>query len=306
MSEGIDYAWDRPDLAAAAADGKSFICRYLSHDSSKDLDISELALALSLGMSVVVVWETTAGRALEGRGAGMSDAASARERAAHIGFPLSRPIYFAVDFDASESDYPFIDEYIRGAAEVMGGPENTGAYGGYWTIRHLFDAGLIGFGWQTYAWSRGNVHPNIHIYQHENGVSAYGGTVDFNTSYKEDFGQHPTPVTQEADMAISRTHLPLTRIPETDKAVAHTYYDNSDPEILSEWINLLLDIPVTVTCWMDGIQVWGPSLTSPGDPECNLYFGDQFPDRSGHLRIEIEATGIRPGIDVAVEHSLRS
>lgn len=107
------------------------------------------------GIDLVVVFETTAHRALAGFDAGAADASSAAQRAATVGMPEDRPIYFAVDFDAAPKQQPPIDDYFRGVATELG-LAWTGAYAGYWVVSRLFDAGLIRWGWQTYAWSGGN------------------------------------------------------------------------------------------------------------------------------------------------------
>src|SRR4051812_3567405 len=100
---GVDYAWARPSLSDLRASGYTFAARYLSYDTSgKNLSHAEADSLIANGLDVVVVWETTADRALSGYGGGASDAAAAAQQAAADGMPGSRPIYFAIDFDASE------------------------------------------------------------------------------------------------------------------------------------------------------------------------------------------------------------
>ena len=193
--KGIDYSKSRPDLGAVAAVGYKFICRYLSYDRSKNIDRAERDLALSLGLSIVLVWETSAGRALAGYRAGQDDATEATNQARMLGI-TGRPIYFAVDFDASAGDQPAIDEYLRGVANVIG-PDRVGVYGSYWVIKRCLDNGTAKYAWQTYAWSWNRelhytmIDPRNHIFQYQNGIRGHGGEFDLNEARQEDFGQYP-------------------------------------------------------------------------------------------------------------------
>lgn len=185
---GLDYAWATLSPAAHKSVGSSFACRYLSNDPSKNLTSGEAHTLRSGGVDVVVVWETTATRALAGGGAGAADAHNALNEAQACGIPAHRPIYFAVDFDASQPQQGAIDAYFKGVASVLG-VERTGVYGGYWPLKRLFDSRLVGYGWQTYAWSGGNLDPRAQLYQYSNGHNVAGVSVDYNHALKKDFGQ---------------------------------------------------------------------------------------------------------------------
>jgi hypothetical protein len=78
MPEGIDYAFGRPTMAALKSAGIKFVCRYLSHSPSKNLTAAEARKLTDAGIWIVVVWETTAKRALDGHAAGAADAKDAR------------------------------------------------------------------------------------------------------------------------------------------------------------------------------------------------------------------------------------
>jgi Domain of unknown function (DUF1906) len=185
---GLDWAWGRPSMASLKAAGVSFACRYLSHDGSKNLSRSEADQLHDAGIDRVVVWETAAGRALSGRPAGEADARAALSQAAGCGMPDDRPIYFAVDFDATERQQTAINAYFGGVVSVLG-VARSGAYGGYWVVKRLFDAGLIRFGWQTYAWSGGNWDHRAQLQQYSNGHRVGGVDCDYNRSTRGDFGQ---------------------------------------------------------------------------------------------------------------------
>jgi hypothetical protein len=184
---GVDYAWARPSPAHLHAEGYSFAARYLSHDTSgKNLSHGEADQLIANQVDVVVVWETTSDRALSGYSGGAADATDAAQQAAGDGMPGSRPIYFAIDFDASESQQATLNSYFDGVASVIG-RDRTGAYGGYYPIARLFNAGKIAWGWQTYAWSGGQWDSRAQVRQIENGIE--GGGLDKDEAVADDFGQ---------------------------------------------------------------------------------------------------------------------
>jgi hypothetical protein len=187
---GVDWSVAHPpsDKALAAA-GVTFACRYLSHSPAKNLKLLEANHLSSLGVDLVVVWETTANRALAGHDAGVADANEALRQANRLGMPEDRPIYFAIDFDATAHQLTHeITEYFQGVNEVLG-VDRTGVYGGYRQVGSMFDAGLVGFGWQTYAWSAGHWDARAQIQQYRNDQLIGGISVDFDRATTADFGQ---------------------------------------------------------------------------------------------------------------------
>lgn len=186
--EGVDYAWSRPDPAGLYAAGKRFASRYLSYDTTgKNLTLAEAERLAAAGLAVVANWEWQAGDAKKGYGAGAQYAAEAVRQAAACGMPAGRPIYFSVDYDPAGAYGP-VDDYFRGILSVLPLSE-VGAYGGYDTIQHLFNAGLISWGWQTYAWSGGRWLKGAHVQQYQNGVNLAGGELDLDRAMVDDYGQ---------------------------------------------------------------------------------------------------------------------
>ncbi len=186
---GIDYAWGRPAPSTIRADGYTFAARYLSYsDGGKNLSAGEAASLRSGGVDVAVVWEESATAALNGYSEGVSDARAAQSEAAACGQPAGRPIYFAVDFDASAGDQAAINSYLDGVASVIG-RERTGVYGGYYVVKRSFDAGKVRYGWQTYAWSGGQWDGRAQLRQILNGISVGGVDSDRDQAVAADFGQ---------------------------------------------------------------------------------------------------------------------
>lgn len=203
MTFGVDYAWGRPRIRALQTAGVQFACRYLSHDTTgKNLDRAEAQALSDAGIWVVVVWESTASRALDGYGAGAQDARDADSQAASCGMPPGRPIYFAVDFDAGGGDQAAIDSYLDGAASVLG-HDRVGIYGGYYPVKRALDGGHATWGWQTYAWSGGQWDPRAQLQQYSNDHIIDGVGLDYDRATKDDYGQWRvgvSPVQEDDDM----------------------------------------------------------------------------------------------------------
>lgn len=240
---GVDYAWGRPGVAALKSAGAEYACRYVSHDrTGKNLTRAEAETLSGAGIWLVVVWETSAARALDGRAAGAADARDAAAQAADCGMPGDRPIYFAVDFDASADQQPEIDAYFDGVASVLG-RGRTGMYGGYGPVRRAFDAGKITFGWQTYAWSGGRWDDRAQLQQYSNGHTLNGVSVDYDRAVAADYGQWRVGVSPEMPGYVSvGTATPQPLAPgtwttvtwETEYADAdHQHWDKGGPSILN-------------------------------------------------------------------------
>lgn len=186
---GIDYAWGRPSVASLHAHGVKFVCRYLAGGSGggKELTHPEALQLSAAGIQIVVVWETSAERALSGYSAGVHDAQAALSQARTCGMPETRPIYFACDWDATTGQQSAINAYLDGAASVLG-RSRVGIYGGYWPLSRAMRAGHATWGWQTYAWSGGQWYAGAQLRQYSNGHVLDGVSVDYDTSQAADFG----------------------------------------------------------------------------------------------------------------------
>lgn len=205
-TNGIDYSGGRPGGAAIASAGFGFACRYVFDGSpnlpEKLLTASEADDLLAHNVQPVSNWESTADSALGGYAQGVSDAQAANANHLAAGGPSDRPIYFSVDFDEAQSQDPAVDAYFQGVNSVIGLPR-TGAYGAYWIISRLFDAGLITYGWQTEAWSSDPARlgpdgpdgdyldPRVNILQRNAAgfVNISGVQCDVDIAYTDDYGQ---------------------------------------------------------------------------------------------------------------------
>ncbi|MFH5206795.1 DUF1906 domain-containing protein [Antrihabitans spumae] len=192
MRLGLDYSAARPGGAAIRAAGYDFVVRYLSDGGpslpGKLLTPNEAADLRANGVSIVSNWETTANRMLDGYGAGVYDSNLARAQVLRCGGRADRPIYFSVDFDATPGEQVPIDNYLRGAASVLG-PENIGIYGGYWPVSRALDNGTARWSWQTGAWSGSNVETRRNMHQRIGTVYVGGVACDVNEAFTADFGQ---------------------------------------------------------------------------------------------------------------------
>jgi hypothetical protein len=190
---GIDYAVGDPQPARLKSAGVRFVCRYVStRGNPKNLRAAEAKKLRDAGIDVVVVFETTAKRALAGRDAGLVDAKSALAQAKDCMPGDSAPIYFAVDFDATPGNQAAVNAYLRGASSFLG-KDNVGIYGGFYPVKRALDAGVCKFAWQTYAWSGGQWDTRAQIRQYRNGQVLAGMSVDYDRAMVADFGQWRKP-----------------------------------------------------------------------------------------------------------------
>lgn len=188
-----DFAWSKPSISALKSAGYSGVIRYLSYDNTgKNLSRAEAAAYRAAGLTVTSNWEYDPTAAQGGYSQGVKDAAAAIAQHLAVGGTKTDPIYFSVDWDASDAQKPTIGQYFRGVASVIG-KGMVGAYGSHYVIKYLFDNGLITYGWGTYAWSGNFRDPRCHIQQIQNGVKIGGADCDRNQAMISDYGQWGTP-----------------------------------------------------------------------------------------------------------------
>jgi hypothetical protein len=212
-ARGIDYAFAYPSPTSIHADHYAFAVRYLSYDPGKDISKSEAESLWAHGVDIVSNWEAGGTDTLEGYDEGRAEAQQADSEALAAGMPATRPIYFSIDFDAASDQQAAINDYFDGVASVLG-RDRTGAYGGYYPIQRLFDAGKITWGWQTYAWSGGLWESRAQLRQIENDITVggLGGCCDLDEAEAVDIGQwHRTSTTTTSSGGGFRTSRRVTQ-----------------------------------------------------------------------------------------------
>jgi len=85
-----------------------------------------------------------------------------------------------------------IGQYFKAIKDLKAG-YRIGIYGGYWAVKRVMDAGLATMGWQTIAWSGGNVDPRINLLQTIAKAPISGVDVNLHEQKQADFGQWPHP-----------------------------------------------------------------------------------------------------------------
>jgi glycoside hydrolase-like protein len=166
--------------------GVHFVARYIAPGNPKTLTRAELATLQRHGTRVVAIWELGATDMLGGYQAGRWAAQQAQHGLNGLGIPHAA-VYFCADFDASAWQQGAINSYLRGAASVVG-LHRTGLYGGYWVIKRAFDAHVIQYGWQTYAWSGGLWDPRAALRQYSVNQYRAGVPVDLNLAVHPNYG----------------------------------------------------------------------------------------------------------------------
>jgi hypothetical protein len=223
---GYDFAWGGPPASLVARVGGHFGIGYLS-GTSKDWSYGQLHDYLNHGLAVGFVYETYAGRALAGCSAGHSDALRANYLLSRYGIGTSAVIFFAVDTDTSAAA---VASYFACAHGVLG--HRTGAYGGYSVVSGLMDRGILGYCWQTLAWSYGRWDGRCKLEQVGINQSFYGYGVDPDRRLAVDAGLYPVakpapppPLAKwraARDTALTAYHHASCRKPVLDGATCST------------------------------------------------------------------------------------
>jgi hypothetical protein len=191
---GFDFSFTKPDARAMADAGYAFAIGYVSPNPAKNLTAEALAAYNDAGILVGLVWESTAGRALEGQTAGAADGQAAEDQANAVGYPVDAVLFFAVDQDTTALDYPAIRAYAEAFNQVTRRP--VGIYGEADVIDHFVTPGVqpVQYGWQTAAWSAGRLSARANLYQR---VGHPGWPVPTGTSadaFDEDVAILPLPL----------------------------------------------------------------------------------------------------------------
>ncbi len=173
MNKGFDTISDCSSHGGQIkSGGYSFVARYYFSGISRvktKMSYSESKHLSSMGISLVAVFENAADHASYfSLGQGTLDGASAYSYAAHtIKQPEQTPIYFAVDYDASEQDLQQrIIPYFKGVRQSRGN-YFVGVYGSGFICKRLKELGLVSYTWlaQSSGWSESKTYTDYNIKQ---------------------------------------------------------------------------------------------------------------------------------------------
>lgn len=176
MSRGFDCAQDVSAHGQQIKDAEfGFVCRYLcsDHHNPKILTRSEALHLSGMGIFLVSVFENAGDHAgyfnFRQGIADANDAAAYAKNVIHQ--PQISPIYFAVDFDATEQEFnQHIVPYFKGI-QVVSGAYPAGDYGSGYVCRRLKELGLVSHTWlaQSPGWAE------YHAYRDSNEWSLLQG-----------------------------------------------------------------------------------------------------------------------------------
>lgn len=189
MSKGFDSISDCTSHGVQIkSSGYSFVGRYyfsgISHVKTK-LSYKEAKHLSDLGIYLVAVFENASNhKEYFSLVQGTLDGASAFSCAENtIKQPLGTPIYFTVDYDASEQDLTQrIIPYFKGIRQSKG-EYLVGVYGSGFICRRLKELGLVHFTWlaQSGGWSESKTYSDWNINQ-GNTTTLFGMDIDLDQS----------------------------------------------------------------------------------------------------------------------------
>lgn len=205
----IDEAWQRPSPASCKAAGINGVIGYVSEDTTgKNITHAEFNGYLAGSIAVGLVYEYGTAQSLNGFNQGWRDADLAQGQASSLGLPDSRPLFFAVDFQAQQSQLPVVASYFQGIASRIS-LARVGVYGDDLVVSYLLNTNNARWAWQTSAWSGQMIDPRIVLYQDRYDVNIGGALVDINEDYAYDWGGYlpgvfPPALHKDADMYLAQ------------------------------------------------------------------------------------------------------
>lgn len=195
----FDYSAGTIAPAALKAAGASVAMRYVSTPgNSKNIGRAEYEQLTAAGIEVGLVYETSADWMLGGYNAGAAAARAARAQATAAGYPTSRRIWYAADFDATAAQVLTVLDALHGAADAEGNRARVAVYGGYAVVSAAADAGFTA-PWQTVAWSGSRWDPRATLRQIGQTRTVAGVEVDVNELAGDPFAvPQPSPAAAAA------------------------------------------------------------------------------------------------------------
>ncbi len=179
----------KAQLEILKKNGGQFIGRYYyKKDSWKQLTPDEGEMISALGLNIVAIFEANPTSASYfNYEQGMKDCSAAIELAQYVNQPKNTAIYFTVDYNPSESDYPLLEKYMKAVYVKMTEADlkyDIGLYGSYDVVKHFDGRFGIKYLWQTRAWSKGDIYDGAAIVQMRNDMQIDSMVVDENMAIK--------------------------------------------------------------------------------------------------------------------------
>lgn len=163
-------------IPAMKGAGIEAVCRYLSNSPAKNLSFAEARLLSDAGINCVLVWEARGDRYDNFTWPqGAVDVTRALAQASALGVPQGAAIYYAFDFDISDTQINIGGTaYMRAVRAAMATSGfRTGVYGNGGVCNSMLSLGLADLAW---VWGAGGTN----------------GTADFVASNRWAIRQHPT------------------------------------------------------------------------------------------------------------------
>jgi hypothetical protein len=159
----VDLCAGEPAPAAVLAAGYTGVIGYLYPGLDASFSTETAHRCRDIGLDVLLVWRASARRELAGDHGGGQDGTFAEQMALIRDYPPACAIYASIGLDASPSDLPAVNDYLRGFAAACAHP--VGVFGSARVVESVLASGAAGYGWQTQAWSGAYVSERAHLYQ---------------------------------------------------------------------------------------------------------------------------------------------
>lgn len=180
-----------------------FVGRYVAQQPGKYITAPEFQGYLKAGKSVILVYEDNPDDALGGAPVGTAKAKVALPILNAIGWPMNRPVHFAVDMPGYGADLPAFIACAEAFAAGIGRP--AGIYGDVDTCTYAYQRGI------RYLWQFGESRaPGVTVYQSPSTTAPWGQSIDPDEALALDYGQVPyeeDPVTKDFVMKAGVTLL---------------------------------------------------------------------------------------------------
>lgn len=176
---GYDYT-ERITPAALQAAGCAVVFRYTTRPQwPKSITRAEVTELGKIRMPLACNFESTADRMRGAAAAGHADAIEQSGNLAALGIlPQAVRSWFSADWDVQPGEVTAVLDYLHAAADVLGGKQFVGCYGGLRAVSAAMDAGFAG--WQTVGWSGGRWDPRAVARQTGQQQTVGGVRVDVN------------------------------------------------------------------------------------------------------------------------------